>query len=108
MRNILYQKNSDLLNEIKKIELKLDSIEISDELKKYHEFILNSCKIMKKKIKLNLKELDYGIDSILIDILSNTQEIKRNFQLYNQKYIILRKTILDFIPKNSTLIYSKQ
>lgn len=87
MRDILRQSNLDLLREIDRLRSILPTAQVPEELSPYYEWISSSCDLLRERVLQNLHDLDLNRDEILVDILSGTQEITRQFQLYNRHLI---------------------
>lgn len=99
MRQLLEQNNRDLINELEKIEFSLHQKEafLLSELNDYYNWLLGNCTKLKYQIKENLVDLSKNQDSILVDILSNTNVATRSLHELNRFFLnpILRMSVSD-------------
>lgn len=89
MRNILRQNNNDLLCEIRLLRDHLEKAAnpIPPELQPFHDWIMSFCDQLQATALQNVADLNLGRDSILPDILSNTQVLTCNVRLFNQRLL---------------------
>ena len=95
MLDILRKSNTDLLFEIERLRQTLQSAVASvlPELQHYYEWVLQSCEEFRAATQQNLIDLELycrvrnAAPTILPDVLSNTQVIKRNFEFFNQRLV---------------------
>lgn len=95
MRDLLRQSNTDLLLEIKQIKESLQAAApfLLPELRGYCDWALKACEGFRAATQQNLSDLDLhqlvgnAVPTILPDVLSNTQVIKRNFEFFNQRLV---------------------
>ena len=89
MRDILRQNNADLLREIGLLRGRLEEAAsaIPPELQPFHDWIISFCDKLQVVGLQNLQNLNLGIDSILPNILSDTQVLTRNVRLFNQRLV---------------------
>ncbi|MDZ7290661.1 MAG: hypothetical protein ONB44_13900 [candidate division KSB1 bacterium] len=91
MRTILQQSNLDLLREIEQLKAAIherfkdqDWSASAPDLLPYYKAIVSACNQMHQRVKRNLNHLNLGRDDILEDILSETQELSKQFHFYNR------------------------
>ena len=89
MRDILRQNNADLLREIRLLRGRLEEAAsaIPHELQPFQDWIISFCDKLQVVGLQNLQNLNLGIDSILPNILSDTQVLTRNVRLFNQRLV---------------------
>lgn len=89
MRDILRQNNADLLREIGLLRGRLEEAAsaIPPELQPFQDWIISFCDKLQVVGLQNLQNLNLGIDSILPNILSDTQVLTRNVRLFNQRLV---------------------
>lgn len=89
MRDILRQNNTDLLCEIRLLRERLEvaASAIPSELQPFHDWIMSFCNHLQATALQNLGDLNLGRDSILPDVLSNTQVLTRSVRLFNQRLV---------------------
>jgi len=87
MRGILRQSNSSLLREIEQLTSALSKISVPAELSTYHRWVTRACNSLHKQVLQNLRDLEHSTDDMLRDILSETQRVNREFQLYNRRLV---------------------
>jgi hypothetical protein len=75
----------DLLREVERLKLILDSISVPPELHDYHAWISSACDSLREQVLENIYRLDLNVDDITVEILSDTQRISRQFALYNKR-----------------------
>lgn len=99
MRQLLEQNNLDLINELEKIEFSLHQKEpyLLPQLNDFYSWLLGNCKNLKDQINDNLVDLSKNQDSILVDILSNTNVATRSLHELNRVFLnpILRMSVSD-------------
>lgn len=97
MQDILIQSNQDLLREIKKLNALLSAFQAPQELKPYHEWLVEQIRAFEEGILKNLAYLQLRQPEIQELILSQTQQLTRRFQLINAQLIgpLLRATPSD-------------
>ncbi len=89
MRDILRQNNNDLLCELRLLREHLEEAAgaIPLELQLFHDWIMSFCDHLQTTALQNVADLNLGRDSILPDILSNTQVLTRSVRLFNQRLV---------------------
>lgn len=89
MRDILRQNNADLLREIGLLRGRLEEAAsaIPPELQPFQDWIISFCDKLQMVGLQNLQNLNLGIDSILPNILSDTQVLTRDVRLFNQRLV---------------------
>ncbi|HID31135.1 MAG TPA: hypothetical protein EYP19_14210 [Desulfobacterales bacterium] len=85
MRRILCQSNLDLLREIGRLKSAWSSVSVPAELSAYHSRVAQDCCSFREQVLRNLRDLDLNKEDTLSDILSDTQRVTRDFQLYNRR-----------------------
>ncbi len=91
MRIILQQSNLDLLREIEQLKASInerhkeqDLSIASPEFLPYYTAIISACDQIHQRVLKNLTHLKLEQDDILADILSETQELSKQFHFYNR------------------------
>lgn len=81
MQKLLKQNNTALRHEIEQLRRSLIDAQgdIPDELRAYTERIANECDILHQRVLRNLEYLEFGLESLLKDILSETELVTRAF-----------------------------
>ena len=81
MQKLLKQNNTALRHEIEQLRRSLIDAQgdIPDELRAYTERIANKCDILHQRVLRNLEYLEFGLESLLKDILSETELVTRAF-----------------------------
>lgn len=87
MREILRQSNSSLLQEIDQLTSALSKISVPPELSVYHQWVTRACNLLHEQVLQILGDLEHSTDDMLRDILSETQRVNREFQLYNRRLV---------------------
>jgi hypothetical protein len=89
LRDILRQNNADLLREIRLLRERLEdaATELPPELQPFQNWIISFCDRLQVTAQQNLRDLTLGIDSILGNILSETQVLTRGVRLFNQRLV---------------------
>jgi len=89
LRDILRQNNADLLREIGLLRGRLEEAAsaIPPELQPFQDWIISFCDKLQVVGLQNLQNLNLGIDSILPNILSDTQVLTRDVRLFNQRLV---------------------
>jgi hypothetical protein len=89
LRDILQQSNADLLREIRLLRecLEASASTIPPELQPFQDWIFTFCDKLQTTAQQNLQNLNLGIDSILGNILSDTQVLTRHVRLFNQRLV---------------------
>lgn len=89
MRAILRQNNVDLLCEVERLgEALRDAADgVPPELVSFYEWVVEQCDAFREAVRENLRYLDMDQDTILPDVLSETQVITRNLHLFN-RYLV--------------------
>ena len=89
MRDILQQNNADLLREITLLRGRLEETagKIPPELQSFQNWIISFCDKLQAVALQNLQNLKLGIDSILPNILSDTQALTLHVRLFNQRLV---------------------
>ena len=81
MQELLKQNNIALCHEIEKLRRSLIDTQgnIPDELHAYTERITNECDILHQRVFRNLEYLEFGLENLLKNILSETELVTRAF-----------------------------
>ena len=81
MQKLLKQNNTALRHEIEQLRRSLIDAQgdIPDELYAYTERIANECDILHQRVLRNLEYLEFGLESLFKDILSETELVTRAF-----------------------------
>jgi hypothetical protein len=89
LRDILRLNNTDLLREITLLRRHLEeaATSIPPELQPFQDWIISFCDKLQATALQNLQNLNLGIDSILGNILSDTQVLTRGVRLFNQRLV---------------------
>lgn len=89
MQDILRQNNADLLREIRLLRERLEeaATALPPELQPFQNWIISFCDQLQATALQNLRDLNLGIDSILGNILSETQVLTRGVRLFNQRLV---------------------
>lgn len=99
MQNILKQNNLHLIREIKTLQESIEAIEnnLPEELTNYCYWIINICKTLTIKAEKNINKLSLPIENIYENILNDTQNLTRHFDIINTKWAspLLRITQYD-------------
>ncbi|HMO79573.1 MAG TPA: hypothetical protein PKD24_02160 [Pyrinomonadaceae bacterium] len=89
MRTIIAQNNLDFRNEVEKIRREIDYDQhLPRELEPYRDWLVSVCGSILDAIETNFENLAKPDDSILIDIVSDTNIIARNVTILNSRYIV--------------------
>ncbi|AGG05940.1 hypothetical protein [Dehalococcoides mccartyi] len=94
---MLELRNRQLLHEIERLIQEIDSSKTLAEIGPYRTRIRALCLAIKERIQRNLNDLDLGQNSILEDILSNTQQVTQHVRLLSSRLVtpILRSSSTD-------------
>lgn len=94
---MLELKNKKLLLDVRRLLGEIDSSAISAEISPYANRIRALCVIIMDRIQRNLDDLALGQNSILEDVLSNTQQVNQYVRLLSSRLVtpILRSTKTD-------------
>lgn len=97
MRSMLELRNRQLLHEIERLIQEIDVSKTLTEISPYRVRIRALCLAIKERIQRNLNDLDLGQNSILEDILSNTQQVTQHVRLLSSRLVtpILRSSLTD-------------
>lgn len=89
MYNLLRQNNSDMLRDLERLGEALNHAHSSllPELENFYGWLVAECERLQQALTQNLHDLDLGQESILPDVLSNTQVINRRLNLFNRYFI---------------------
>jgi hypothetical protein len=94
MRAILRQSKLDLLREIEQLSAILqnrfkpaDATTLAPELIPFYEALVQACDQIHQRAVAAMSNLDCGQEDILSDVLSETQDITRLFQIYNRHFV---------------------
>ncbi len=102
MQDLLKQNNVALRYEIEKLQHSLSNarVKIPEELKPYTDWVTNECENIYQRVLQNIRYLGLGQESLLKDILSETQSISNDFSILNQYQAtpILRVRTSDRLP----------
>ena len=85
MFNILRENNADLLKELVSLKRIIVTSQetLPAELTPYYDWVVKRCNELQQKVRQNLEDIDSQQQDILLDILSNTQTVTRDFRLFN-------------------------
>ncbi|MBA7663989.1 hypothetical protein ES703_72039 [subsurface metagenome] len=81
----LIKANEDILRQIEIVQELISKATTAREMASYVGRILEFCTALRTEAKRNIKDLDYGLEDTLIDILENTQRIQSFFDLINTR-----------------------
>ncbi len=89
MRDILQQNNADLLREIRLLRERIEDAAsaIPPELQSFQDWIISFCDKLQAKALQNLQNLNLRINSILPNVLSDTQALTLHVRLFNQRLV---------------------
>ncbi len=89
MRNLLQQSNRALLHELDNLHRLILGTggSIAPELKEYLDWALQYCEALREGATQISSYLNLNEDSILDDLLSQTQAVTREFQLFNRQWV---------------------
>lgn len=86
MFNILKQNNVDLLKELANLKAIISRSQktLLAELTPYYNWVVKRCNELQQKVEQNLEDITHHQRDILPELLSNTQNVIRDFRLFNQ------------------------
>lgn len=89
MREILRQNCADLLRDIERLgeTLRQGASSVPAELAPFYRWVCEACEAYRGRAEENLRLLAIGLDDILPDVLSETQNLLLDFQLFNRRLI---------------------
>jgi len=87
LREILRHNCVDQLSELKQLEEMIGKAEILPELQPFHDWVELDCAELRQKAEQNLADLNSGEDSILPDILSETQNLWLALRIFNSRFV---------------------
>jgi hypothetical protein len=85
MRAYLQEANDDLLYQIEVVQELLGSGKVAGELTPYVGQVSRMCAELRQQALRNLRDLGYGLDDLLSDILAATQSLTALFELVNTR-----------------------
>jgi hypothetical protein len=97
LQTMLELRNRQLLQDVERLLQEIDRSPCSGEIVPYATRIRALCILLKQQILRNLKDLSLGQDTILEDVLSNTQQIGQHVRLLSSRLTtpILRSSPTD-------------
>lgn len=97
MRDTLELRNRHLLRDVERLILETAAVKMPTELEPYANRIQAICKLIRERVRENLKHLSLGQDAILEDVLSNTQQATQLLRLVSSRMVapILRCSTSD-------------
>lgn len=89
MREILRQNCADLLRDIERLgeTLRQGASSVPPELASFYRWVCAACESYRRRAEQNLRLLAIGLDDILPDVLSETQNLLLDFQLFNRRLL---------------------
>jgi len=87
VREILRHNCVDLLNELRRLEETVRNASVLTELQPFHDWVRRYCESFRKQAERNLRDLDSGEDSLLPDLLSETQNLWLKLQMFNSRLV---------------------
>lgn len=86
MRDLLRHNNQDLLRDLERMRepVQRAASALPQEMQSFYDWLIVRLDAFQQLIEENLRDLDRQQDSILPDILSNTQVVTRYLQLFNR------------------------
>lgn len=86
MRELLRHNNQDLLRDLERMREPVQQAAgaLPQEMQSFYDWLIVRLDAFQQLIEENLRDLDRQQDSILPDILSNTQVVTRYLQLFNR------------------------
>ncbi len=87
MRGILRHHCVDQLSELQQLEEMIGETEVLEELQPFHIWVKLACSQLREKAEQILDDLNSGEDSILPDILSETQNLRLELQIFNSRFV---------------------
>lgn len=86
MRDLLRHNNQDLLRDLERMRepVQQAASALPQEMQSFYDWLIVRLDTFQQLIEENLRDLDRQQDSILPDILSNTQVVTRYLQLFNR------------------------
>jgi hypothetical protein len=85
MRAYLTEANRDLLYQIEVIQDLIGAAKVAGELTPYVGQVAQLCSGLRQQALRNLKDLEYGLEDTLGDILAATQSLTALFELVNTR-----------------------
>ncbi len=85
MQELLKQNNIALLHEIEHLQRSLRDAQtnVPEELQTYTTWIIGECHVLHQRVLRNLEDLEFGLENLLKDILSETELVTRDFYNLN-------------------------
>jgi len=87
LRSTLETQNQHLLRDINRLSAEINDAQVIDELKPYLNRVVLICDEIKHKLIRNLQDLNLNVDSILEDVLSNTQQTTQIARLLSSRMV---------------------
>ena len=89
MKELLKQNNIALLHEIEYLQRSLIEAQgnVPEGLQTYTVWITKECDVLHQRVLYNLKCLEFGLENLLKDILSETELVTRGFYDLNQQRV---------------------
>ncbi len=100
MNNKLAQTNRDLLHQVSVLRAALSSADVAVVMKPYVESVLAMCEALHQEALRQLKDLAYGLEDTIPDILEASQRAVNLFDLVNTRFAppIIRYADEDRLP----------
>ena len=100
MNKRLVQTNRDLLHQVSVVRAALSSASVASVMGPYVESVLAMCEALHKEALRQLKDLSYGLEDTIPDILEATQRAGNLFDLVNTRFAppIIRYADEDRLP----------
>src|SRR5215510_15712582 len=89
LRELLRHNNQDLLRDLERMREPLQQAAgtVPQEMESFYTWLVRRLSAFRQLVEENLRDLGLRQDSILPDILSNTQVVTRYLQLFNRFFI---------------------
>ncbi len=100
MNHRIAQTNRDLLHQVSVLRAMLSGAVVAPMMQPYVQSVLAMCDALQKEALRQLKDLDYGLESTVPDILEATQRAVNLFDLVNTRFAppIIRYADEDRLP----------
>lgn len=100
MNKKLAQSSRDLLHQVSVLRTALSSAEVNDLMRPYVDSVLAMCDALERDAARQLKDLAYGLEDTIPDILEATQRANNLFDLVNTRFAppIIRFADEDCLP----------
>lgn len=87
MREILRHNCEDQLSELRQLEEMIRNTTVLPELQMFRDWVDKACDELRQRAERNLVDLNSSEDSILPDILSQTQNLWLQLQIFNSDFV---------------------